>query len=416
MYYAKECKILVKDERVILANRATGEWIKISKECYGILNIFLKKNKKLKDVCNVFSQEDDKSYFEKLLFTLMKMKLISEGIEIPSKKRRIYFNLTYRCNLQCAHCCVDAKHVSEFNEGDEMDTEDIKKSLDKIFQYNPDTLIFSGGEPLVRTDFTDLLKYVESNYHGEVILATNGVLINKYNINSLLRVVSRIDISLDGVDEKSCMEIRGKGTYQKVIDVVDLLHDFRFLNISLSMVITDRNRHLKDKFIKLNERLKTKYVLRAYEAIGRGKDNEDRFLSHNAFNHYQEIDKVDIKELQKETKCITCDAGTGEIMIDPLGYVFPCGNLSNVKYRMGNILKIHDLGSYLNSDEMKNTCGYWKLKEMQPYNNLKCKDCNVNLFCWSCISSKENEMQNEIQFKTECSYRKRILNQVVWAE
>lgn len=114
--------------------------------------------------------------------------------------------------------------------------------------YGIPKLVFSGGEPMVRSDFWEILDYTRKNYKGKIDIATNATLINEANVDRLIANVNRLDISIDGIDEDSCSEIRGKGVFNKVIRSINLLKERGFDEIYLSMVISDYNKELKKVF------------------------------------------------------------------------------------------------------------------------------------------------------------------------
>ncbi|KAA5807351.1 radical SAM protein [Thermoanaerobacterium thermosaccharolyticum] len=70
-------------------------------------------------------------------------------------------------------------------------------------KWNPKSIMLSGDEPMVRTDFFELLLYLKSIYNGNIILSTNGLLISEENVDILTKCVTSMSISLDGADEES---------------------------------------------------------------------------------------------------------------------------------------------------------------------------------------------------------------------
>lgn len=88
----------------------------------------------------------------------------------------ISWNLTRRCNLNCAHCYLDA----DFRSGasaDELTTRECLDIVDQIAEVNPNVLlILTGGEPLLRRDVFDIAKHA-SNRGFLVVVATTGTLL-----------------------------------------------------------------------------------------------------------------------------------------------------------------------------------------------------------------------------------------------
>jgi len=85
------------------------------------------------------------------------------------------WEVTTACNLGCIHC-----HAVSGNPGsNELSTEEGKKLIDQIAQMgNFRTLIYTGGEPLVRPDIFELLHYSKRAGLANII-ATNGTLIDE---------------------------------------------------------------------------------------------------------------------------------------------------------------------------------------------------------------------------------------------
>ena len=96
--------------------------------------------------------------------------------KIFSNKRRYpssgQIELTYRCNLNCVYCfCKGYKE-----ENKELSTIEWKKIIREIHKEGCFSLIFTGGEPLMRDDFLELYLYAKQK--GFIItIFTNGQLL-----------------------------------------------------------------------------------------------------------------------------------------------------------------------------------------------------------------------------------------------
>lgn len=86
----------------------------------------------------------------------------------PSAPYRMDLALTYRCNNNCAHC-YNARERSF----PELDTAQWKVILDRLWQLGIPHIVFTGGEPTLRTDLPELIAHAESL--GQITgLNTNG--------------------------------------------------------------------------------------------------------------------------------------------------------------------------------------------------------------------------------------------------
>lgn len=81
-----------------------------------------------------------------------------------------------------------------------MSTDEIYRSIRKIAKWNPDNVSISGGEPLVRRDIKEILIYLRKVYNGKITLSTNGLLIDKENIETLKKCVDYFEIVVGIID------------------------------------------------------------------------------------------------------------------------------------------------------------------------------------------------------------------------
>lgn len=404
-------RLLQNNNRVILSNEE-GAWIKISKECFEIIDKSIRDKISESSLLNAFEDKEDSLYFAELLTKLKEMSVIElDNVKKETKRIEVYLVITNRCNLRCTHCCISA------NEGiieEHLSTTEIFSVIDQILELEPECITISGGEPLVREDVYKILEYLSSKFKGTVILMTNGILINDENIHKIVPYVSNIDISIDGVDEESCSIIRGKGVFTKVLKTVRLLQKNNFYKVSLSMVFGSQNLHLMDDFYRLNEEYNTKAVPRIFAAIGRGKEVADKFVKKvDKDSDYEDITVTD-GSITNELTVGGCDAIKSGFTIDYTGYIYPCSLLIKDKYILGNIKKINNLKEWYDNKEFDEE-NYNNFLQLHPDIFPKCKDCNVNLFCWGCLEVLDRLSDDRVQWDRKCRKNKYILNKVIWS-
>ena len=117
------------------------------------------------------------------------------------------WEVTGACNLRCIHCHA----VSGEPAPDELTTDEGKRLIDQIAELDEfRTLIYTGGEPLVRKDIFELLRH--SQAAGLVnIIATNGTLIDEETAWKLKEHgVACNAISLDAADPDVHNKIRNQ--------------------------------------------------------------------------------------------------------------------------------------------------------------------------------------------------------------
>ncbi len=144
------------------------------------------------------------------------------------------FKLTEMCNQKCVHCWAGKSNVN-FNY------DSVIEAIEKIAYFKPYMIGISGGEPFIRMDIFDILKYCVSKFSIIEIL-TNGVLLSNEKVlrlKSILRNTDAIHFSLDGI-EKSYNIQRGVNHYEKAIKNLELLVKNN-LNIKVHMTVTSIN-------------------------------------------------------------------------------------------------------------------------------------------------------------------------------
>lgn len=409
-YFRESSKRIFNGDKVVLGNINTGQWMRVSKEVYDILNLGIENKFSINQLKLCLYDNEDCDYIDSLY-----NKLISIGIIEDKENKRIIgnkiasFEITHKCNLNCIHCCIDADNV--FSSSKDLTTDEVKEILDKVIEWKPKRIMLSGGEPMLRKDFLEILFYLNKRYDGQITVSTNGTLINKNNVKILAECTHQVDISLDGVDEQTCCIVRGKGVFDKVIENIKLLQKTGFKQIAVSMTVSEKNNHLEDAFIELNKKLGTKPLIRLFTPIGRGKKNRNHFLKRQ--------DQIYIPEsfLSEENHenfgICSCNAGQKEIFINYRGDIYPCPSFMKSQFCMGNILDDKNLSKldFFPTNEIRE---YYFLRKHNLEQYEKCKSCKVNLFCWTCPAELYELKDNKLAVEYKCNKIKPILYKRVW--
>jgi radical SAM protein with 4Fe4S-binding SPASM domain len=142
----------------------------------------------------------------------------------------VSWNLTYRCNLACEHCYLDAGPAkvesAAFADRSELSTEQCYRVVDEIAAFAPESVtILTGGEPLLRRDILEIVRYgVSKNLW--IVVGTNGVKITA-NLATILRDegVRGLALSLDAIDpERHDAFRRVRGAWANTVEGAKILH------------------------------------------------------------------------------------------------------------------------------------------------------------------------------------------------
>lgn len=187
----------------------------------------------------------------------------------------VSWNLTQRCNLECAHCYMSA-HARADTRG-ELDTDECRRVIDEIAEVNPNVfLILTGGEPFLRADLFEIAGAAVARGFTTV-LGTNGVLLREREARRMRehRVLGA-SISLDSTDRAKHDAFRRlPGAWDGAVRATRVLTD-EGLDFSLHMSVTDWNVAEVPAMIDLAHRLGAK-VLNFFFLVrtGRGRDLTD---------------------------------------------------------------------------------------------------------------------------------------------
>ncbi len=264
-------------------------------------------------------------------------------------------------------------------------------------------IVFSGGEPLLRTDFEQICGIFREHKVKQTLL-TNGVLLKK-KIEKIAPYLDELIISIDGATPETHDAIRGVNSLALITEGIKLTRqNFPDLNISFRTVIQKNNfRQIKD-IVQLGldldiNRVSFLPVDVFSEAFGRENKNnsvnENSLLLNNA--EIDEFKKI-INEIDKkyfENHFISesynkltgyadyfsaammgnnyppvyCNAPMMSTVITAKGDVLPCFFLP----KLGNIRE-NPLMQILNGDNAKSTRNKVKSFELD-----RCKTCVCSL-------------------------------------
>lgn len=117
--------------------------------------------------------------------------------------------LTYRCNLNCSHC-YSKNIIPDKDSRKELSTKEWKRLIMEFKSEGCLWLTFTGGEPLLRSDFLELYLFAKSK--GFIVtIFTNGTMFTDEIINLLKKHPPfSIEITLNSIR---------KSTYEKITQV-----------------------------------------------------------------------------------------------------------------------------------------------------------------------------------------------------
>ncbi|URZ14074.1 radical SAM/SPASM domain-containing protein [Clostridium felsineum] len=301
---------------------------------------------------------------------------------IPMK---ITWEVTERCNLNCKMCySIDCN--SKKNIVNELSTKEAKNLMDILEANEVLYLFLEGGEPLLRSDFFEILYISASKFCTWV--STNGTLIGSEEAREIKKSkANTIFVSLHGHSEKIHDSITQKtGSFYKTVNGIEELIR-QNVSVMTTFQISRLNFGYISDYVKLCKELHIPKInfLRPYP-LGNGKTNYNKFAL--TANEYKQITK-ELEARCKENNILfghsfgikNHNCCKQAFSIDSTGNLMNCPYLRFLP-RLGNIFK-NNLIDIWNSEDSQ------KIRNSYKYFGNDCTSCAIKNKCsGGCLSSK----------------------------
>ncbi len=344
--------------------------------------------------------------------------------------RLIAWEVTQACNLACKHCRAEA--CTEAAQG-ELSNVEAKALIDTFPEVGNPIIIFTGGDPMMRSDIYELIAYA-NNKGLRCVMSPNGTLITPENAVHMHQVgIQRCSISIDGHDAPSHDAFRGvEGAFDDALRGINYLKN---AGIEFQINTTVTRNNLKDfkKIFTLCEALgAAAWHIFLLVPMGRASGLADQVISAEEYEdvlhwfydfrkstnmhlkatcapHYYRIMRQRAKE---EGLAVTpdtfgmdamtrgCLGGTGFCFISHSGQVQPCGYLTL------------DCGQVRETPfpEIWKHSQYFKQFRTQSEYEGKCGFCEYHRVCGGCRARAWSMDNNHMGEEPLCTHvPKRLL-------
>jgi putative heme d1 biosynthesis radical SAM protein NirJ2 len=257
----------------------------------------------------------------------------------------ISWNTTNACNLYCAHCYRDAGAKQD----EELNTEEGKRLLEQIAEAGFKIMIFSGGEPFMRSDIIELVAYARS-LGLRPVFGTNGTLITPEIARDLKTAGTMgVGVSLDSLDVEKHDKLRGQaGSWEGAVRGMKNCREAG-VAFQIHTTVMDWNDHeveaITDFAVEMGavahhvfflvptgravdieqESLRAEQYENVLERIMKKQQTVDIELKPTCAPQFMRIAKQMGMDLRFERGCL---AGTSYCIIGPKGDVQPCAYLN----------------------------------------------------------------------------------------
>lgn len=158
---------------------------------------------------------------------------------------RLYYHITFGCNLKCKHCMFGNKKRSD----DELTTEESMGLINQLETIGCPELRITGGEPTIRPDLFEIIN-AGARRNMNVVVNTNGVFGDKIRESFVTSGIDGLVVSVDG-DRKVHDKIRRKGSFDITMDTIRYITEHnrtagRIITVCLNPTISKENAHLAE--------------------------------------------------------------------------------------------------------------------------------------------------------------------------
>jgi MoaA/NifB/PqqE/SkfB family radical SAM enzyme len=154
----------------------------------------------------------------------------------------------YLCNNNCRFCCV---RDLEKNCGS-LTTGDIKRDLDFARKEGVQKVVFTGGEPTIRKDILELVKYARSLQFNRIALITNGRMLSYKDFVDRLVKAGMTDVAFSLPDYRQSVYehlTRVRGSFEQLMRGIYNTKGYNLSVATITVILKTNFKHL----VKLTE-------------------------------------------------------------------------------------------------------------------------------------------------------------------
>jgi len=158
------------------------------------------------------------------------------------------WEITYNCNFKCKYCNV---WRNKNNKVKELSLDKIKNIIDQLDRIGVIWITFTGGEPLLKKDFPEIIKYC--NEKGIITAINDNGSLLKRKLPEIKDYLNSIGVSIDSHDERINDDIRGvKGSFKKALS--SAIESKEYIRTVVNMTVTSKSLNSLEKMAVLCKR------------------------------------------------------------------------------------------------------------------------------------------------------------------
>ena len=146
-------------------------------------------------------------------------------------------SITDKCNLRCRYC-MPPDGVEFMSHDEILKNEEFVRFINIMVRMGVKKVRFTGGEPLVRRDFQNIISETHRLHPGvELCLTTNGVILDEHIDLLKEHGVTKINISMDTLSRQRFMELTGRDSFEAVKSNLEKVLATGFFDVKVNAVL-----------------------------------------------------------------------------------------------------------------------------------------------------------------------------------
>ena len=156
----------------------------------------------------------------------------------PAFLWKLWLYTNYDCNLRCSYCVAKSSPNAPRRA---LGAANVQRLIDEAVDLGFSEVFFTGGEPFILNDIYEMLAYSSARLRTSVL--TNAMILRGPRLDKLCAIANDnlvVQVSLDGGCPEDHDAYRGKGSWQKAVEGIQILQE-RGFRVRLSTTETPAN-------------------------------------------------------------------------------------------------------------------------------------------------------------------------------
>ncbi|WP_051452068.1 StsB family radical SAM/SPASM domain sactipeptide maturase [Actinospica robiniae] len=253
-----------------------------------------------------------------------------------------YYAITDGCNLRCPYCYASSEKCLP----GELDTAESMRLVEQLAELGTNTVVFTGGEPMLRKDLFRIVEHAKSCGLNCNIITNATMIRTQAQARRFAELFYNVVVSVDGATAESHDRTRGKGSFAKTHKALKLLNA-EGVRPNINHIVTSDNVEELEDFAVFMEDLDVQSIrLMNHDQLGRGVSDEYDFGWRDHLRVQKIVwtspvtGKIQADGPRPLSPCsvkANCGMGGNEIYINSLGDVYPCKLVTDQTAYAGNV-------------------------------------------------------------------------------